>query len=390
MVRAEKCLPDPSPNNDEVKRRVLAFAPKKILCYFLLMENRLSKRIEQAIKEKVLPGCVIGLIKKDGNKKILPFGTFTYEDQAESVKENTIYDIASLTKTVAGSCLLLKLTEDRKINLDDKVVDFIPEFGNYENKKEVTIKHLLTYTLDLEIPSMATLKDLSPEELISVVIKAPLQKDSGTSHLYTNSTAALFSLVIEKVTGKTVDKFAEETFFEPLEMKRTTFNPLNKFSKNEIAPTEFDEKRGGLIQGIVHDESSYAVSKIKSVSVAGLFSTVPDLLNFLEMILNKGEYKGKRVLSEKSIEMMFENHLDYLNLKGGLGWEMNDKNYMSDNCSDNAIGFRGFTGCTLIVDIERGMAMAMLSNMIHPKRPADRSAINNIRKYVANIVFSGE
>lgn len=204
---------------------------------------------------------------------------------------------------------------------------------------------------------------------------------------YSNIPAALLGLVVEKITGDTLDKLADEYFFKRLEMHRTTFYP-ERFDKAEIVPTEIDDWRG-LVHGVVHDESAYICKRDgKVMGHAGLFSTAPDILNFLEMLLNSGVYKNKTYFSESIISEMSTNQIPELNEYTGLGWELNQPRYMGKHCGPHTFGKTGFTGTLCVCDTEKEIAYVILSNRTFPKRSPDSSAINAFRADVGEVVLS--
>lgn len=176
------------------------------------MKDRIAQIVEEAIGEKVFPGCVVGVISSAGTE-ILPFGRFTYDEDSEPVLADSVYDVASVTKSIPLASIMLHLIEKGLVATDDPVVKYLPEFANLPGKELVTIKHLLTYTLDIEMSAMASLKNNTADEIIEVVMKAPLRSAPGTRYLYTNSTALLSGLIVRKVTGKNIEDLAEELFF---------------------------------------------------------------------------------------------------------------------------------------------------------------------------------
>ena len=304
--------------------------------------------------------------------------------------DDTVYDVASVTKVIPTSLLMLTLIDQGKINLEDKVVEYIPAFGNDSDKKEVTIKHLLTYTLNLIIPSMNSMKDLSPDEIVKTVVEAPLRNKPGTSFLYTNSTAMLMGLIIREVTGLPLEEFAQETLFDPLEMKSTTFSPEDS-QKEQIPPTEVDDWRGGIVQGVVHDEGTYVLRAKHHLGVAGLFSNVPDILTVLEMIMNHGEYKSRKFFSEEILEQMSINQIGKEVGRTGLGWQMKHPlwTYIGESPSEKTIGQTGYVGCFILYDKENDVVITMLSNRTFPKRPENGKAINAVRSDLIDIVYEG-
>ena len=170
-------------------------------------------------------------------------------------------------------------------------------------------------------------------------------------------------------------------------MKRTSFFP-ESFPKNEIVPTEYDPWRKRIIHGEIHDESASVLRQTMVAGSAGLFSTAPDLLNFCEMLLNNGAWKGKRYFSESTVASMQTDQTADLGVSTGLGWELNQKHYMGRFGSNRTIGKTGFTGCVCIADIPRKRALVVLSNYTFPRRKADMQAIDLVRKDIADIVFS--
>jgi len=351
-------------------------------------KNQITEVTNRAIQDKVFPGCVVGIINKNGERQIFPFGNFTYNQSSPKVRVDTIYDIASITKSIPTGSLALQLIDEGRLKLTDKLIDYIPEFRN-SDRENVFIKHLLTYTLDgygLASIILSAAKLMSMAGLYEILFTYNFKKRPGTVFKYTNTPTALLGLVIEKITGDTLDHLADEHFFRPLKMTRSTFYPEN-FPIEEIAPTESNYWRG-LVHGIVHDETARVCKKEgKIVGHAGLFSTAPDILNFLEVLLHKGTFQGKKYFSEKIIEQMGTNQIAELNDFTGLGWELNQPRYMSDYCTPHTFGKTGFTGTLVICDIEKGIAYVILSNRIFPKRPADSAAIHAFRKSIGEIIL---
>jgi CubicO group peptidase (beta-lactamase class C family) len=355
-------------------------------------KEQISREAMQAISDKVFPGCVIGIINNKGERQVLPFGNFTYDPSSCTVDKDTMYDLASLTKSIPTASLALQLIDERRVRLEDKLIKHLPEFTN-QDRELVLVKHLLTYTLDgyglasaVDGADGTSLNKRSADTVMNTLLTHDFDKRPGTVFKYSNIPAALLGLMIEKITGSTLDRLANERFFLPLGMTRTTFFP-EQFPHDEIPPTEIDEWRG-LVQGIVHDESAYICKKEdKIVGHAGLFSTAPDILNFLEMLLHKGERGGKRYFGENIVRQMGTNQISELNDFTGLGWELNQERYMGQYCSPHTFGKTGFTGTLCVCDVEKGIVYVILSNRTFPKRSKDSSAINAFRKKIGEIIL---
>jgi CubicO group peptidase (beta-lactamase class C family) len=318
---------------------------------------------------------------------VLPFGSYTYEKDSSGVQENTIYDIASLTKSIPTSSLALKLINEGKLDVIDPIIEFIPEFTNPDREK-VRIKHLLTHTLHFGF-QLSSYKDKTPVEILSIVFEKPFCSEPGKTFHYANATSILLGLVVERVYGKSLDILADEQFFNPLKMNRTTFDPLDEFDHVKIAPTENDRWRGRILQGEVHDESAYMLKRLPCVpGSAGLFSTVPDLLNFLQMLLKGGTLFGRRFLGEKTISRIYTNQIAEIGACTGLGWELGQPQFMGRYYSEHTFGKTGFTGCLCICDINRDIGFVLLSNCTYPTRKNDNRSINGVRRALADIIFS--
>jgi CubicO group peptidase (beta-lactamase class C family) len=180
----------------------------------------------RAIAKKIFPGCAIGIVLQ-GEKNFFSFGNLTYAQKAPLVTEKTVYDIASITKVIPTSLLALKLLEEGKITLETKVRNILPEINNYYQDK-ITLHHLLTQTLDFNL-KLSTLKNLSPQELLSKIFHARLRFPPGESYAYNNTTSILLGLVIERVTQKNLELLAYEMLFQPLEMKKKRLTLLHFF-----------------------------------------------------------------------------------------------------------------------------------------------------------------
>ncbi|PCI30327.1 hypothetical protein COB52_01680 [Candidatus Kaiserbacteria bacterium] len=360
------------------------------------IEEEIEPIAIDAIREKVFPGCVVGVVYKNGERKVLPFGSFTYEEGATSVTPDSIYDVASVTKSIPTASLALQLIDEGRLKLADKLIDYIPEFRN-SDRENVLIKHLLTYTIDgyglasaVDNADGKSLSNRRAEDLIETLMTHDFKKRPGEVFKYTNIPAALLGLVIEKITGDTLDNLAQERFFKPLNMAQSTHHPETLIQEN-IVPTEFDDWRSDSmseVRGVVHDESAYICYQDgRAVGHAGLFTTAPDILNFLEMLLNDGVMDNKRYFSEEILSKMETNQIEELDDFTGLGWELNQKRYMGDYCTENTFGKTGFTGTLCICDRKKGVAYVILSNRIYPQRPKDSLAINAFRKKIGEILL---
>ena len=369
------------------------------------MEEKIKSRLSQAVESRVFPGCVIGIVKKSGERTVIPFGNFTYDSGSRAMESGSVFDIASVTKSIPTSSLALKLLEGGRLKLEDKISDFLPVSDN-PDMADVSIKHLLTHTLDWGF-RLSEMKGKPREEILRAIFSAKLKNPPGTTYFYSNATSILLGIIVEKIYGSTLDNLGKDIFFSPLGMEKTTFHPLEILNREEIVPTEIQEWREQKpIQGEVHDESAYSLKE--PVGSAGVFSCVPDLLNFMEMLLNGGKLNGKRYFSENTIEKIQTDYGAEVGervdlgepraIRIGLGWELNQPWYMGTNCDEPAsakrkrdgkrFGKTGFTGCSCVCDTELETALVILSNRVYPTRKQNSADINEVRRNIADIVFT--
>jgi CubicO group peptidase (beta-lactamase class C family) len=347
--------------------------------------QNLKKRITAAINDRVFPGCVAGIIRRGKSGTVIPFGRFTYDNASAAMKKETMFDVASLTKSIPTSSLALKLIDEGQLKLDGRVIDFIPEL-RHSRRDRVLIRHLLTQTLDFGF-RLSALKDNSADQILDAIYSTELQNEPGATFFYSNATSILLGIVIERLTGKCLSAVADEVFFKPLAMNRTTFFP-ESLNRSQIVPTEFDGWRGRLVQGEVHDESAFRLRDRLVAGSAGLFSTVPDILKFLEMMLHDGEAGGVRYLSREIVAAAQTNQIDIPGATAGLGWELCRRQFMGSRCSGRTFGKTGFTGCSCMADPEKGVGFVLLSNCTYPRRKPDTALITSVRSDCADIVFS--
>lgn len=351
-----------------------------------MKQNRqIQKIIKSAVADKIFPGCIIGMVRKNGQRVIKSFGNYTYEKTSPAIKEDSIFDIASITKTIPTATLALQLVDRGQLSLDDQLIKFIPEFNN-SDRDRVLIRHLLTYTLDFDF-KLSDYKEKSPDEILELIFTTEFKSPPGTKFYYANASAILLGLVIERIIGEKLDQIASRQLFNPLKMTRTTFHP-QEFPKNKIVPTEIDQWRG-LVQGVVHDESAYTLQKKMIIGSAGLFSTASDLLNFLEMMLNHGKLADQRFLSENLVDSLLKNHLPSdVNGSTSLGWAIGRSEIVGDKLSPDALYKTGFTGCLIVCDIEKEIGIVILSNYHFPKRKDNFEPLNKFRRPVINFYLA--
>jgi len=340
--------------------------------------------LNACIENRLFPGCALGIIAH-GERRIIVAGRLTYDQSSPPVTEETVYDVASITKAIPTSCLALALCDEGVLSLASRFIDVVPEFtGDF--RENITIRHLLTHTLDFDF-QLSAKKHLSPDAIIEAILGASFRTPPGSRFAYANATSVLLGLAVERASGMRLDEAAQYRFFAPLAMTRTSFFPASLFGVS-IAPSEDDPWRGRIICGEVHDESAWALRPSVVAGSAGLFSTAPDLLKFIGMLLECGELNGRRFFARETVALMHANALPpALGADAALGWELNQPVFMGTSATPATFGKTGFTGCAIVADPGRETGMVFLTNHTFPKRRDDRSAINAVRSTLADMVF---
>jgi CubicO group peptidase (beta-lactamase class C family) len=342
-------------------------------------KDKIIDTLKSYINNRIFSGCALGCIV-DGRESVMTAGHYTDDDNAPTITENSLFDCASVTKAIPVSCLALWMIDRAKLSVDDRLIDFVPEYcGSFRG--DIRIKHLLTHTLDFDF-RLSDCKALPPEELLGAILNVKMKSPPGEKFCYANATSILLGMVIEAVSSKSLHVLAKEVFFDPLGMSRTTFFPDNA-AIPDCVPTEIDPWRGRTIQGEIHDESAWALRGIMTAGSAGLFSTAPDILKFIKMLLDG----GKPFFNLSTIEAMHTNQIpEICGQHTGLGWEL-DQEYMGTTRTPTTFGKTGFTGCAVIIDRTRNAGLTLLSNYTWPKRKPNRDLINEVRARVADLVF---
>jgi CubicO group peptidase (beta-lactamase class C family) len=349
--------------------------------------NQFEVIIEKAIASMVFPGCSILLLNADITFS-KGYGHFTYETDANHVDTTTIYDCASLTKTIAPMAIAMILIDQGVLDLDEKISKYLPEFVNQTEKEVALLSHVMTYTMDYNIPggSKSLLGTLTPKQVAHNALSYPLKALPGTNYMYSNITAFILTQIIERVTGKNFYTLVQDYIFTPLGMSSATFFPSPEII-SLIPPTEMTEDRGE-VRGFVHDEFTFHTTKEGiSNGAAGLFASINDIAQFLSMTLQRGTLNNKQIFSNSIVSKWTQDYYpELLPVHTPIGWgDLN--NILIDKYQRNIVVKSGFTGCFMTADLKNQKGFAILSNRIYPKRPADASAFAKVKEDLMAVAF---
>ncbi|MCR3759654.1 beta-lactamase family protein [Clostridium felsineum] len=342
--------------------------------------NRLNKAfdlIEEGVLKGYFPGAVAAVGNKGGIIKLESFGKRCIYKEELSMNENTLFDLASLTKVVATNTLFMIFLEKGLISVYDNVDYYLKDFSG-KDKDKITIFNLLTHTagfISCE-PLYEICKDY--EDAISYICKGELLYKPGEKCIYSDFSYILLAYILEKIGSERLDTLCERYIFKPLNMRNTTFKPQG----NNIAATEVDKDTNKPLIGICHDENGRFFGGISGH--AGLFSDIEDLCTFAHMLINE----GNGFISKAAFRAMTTNHTIGLEDNRGYGWCIKgDKNsFMGDIAFKETFGHNGFTGTSLWVDIKNDVYAILLTNRVHPTR--NNSNIIRFRRIFSNAVLA--
>lgn len=342
--------------------------------------------VNREIQLSNVPGAVI-LIGQQGNVVYRrAFGYRAIEPQKFPMTEDTIFDLASLTKVVATTTAMMQLVEQGRLRLDAPVHQYWPEFGN-NGKKEILVRHLLTHTSGLRAGLNGNLPWSGYQEGLKQVAVEKLIGTPGKSFLYSDINFIVLGELVARTSGMSLDSYCAQHIFEKLGMNDAGFKP-DASKRSRIAPTTF--LNGKPLQGEVHDPTAYKMGGVSGH--AGLFSTANDLASFAQMVLKGGLTNGSQVLQPASIAAMTTRQ-QAVNGNGwwGLGWEIAPRfNSNGDEwVPTHSFGHGGYTGTSIWIDPDSKSYVIILTNRVHPRGNGDVKPLRrDVLRYVATLLGS--
>jgi len=382
---------------------------------------RIDTFANSIIAQKMTPGCQI-LVAKDGavvyNKG---FGYQTYDSLA-AVDDETIYDIASITKVAATLQAVMYLQERAKIDLWDKASDYLPELKG-TNKEKMLIAEILVHQAGLQpfipywkrtlkspalselfycdekdnnwfncevVPGMYGMKSME-DTIWKWVVQSDLMdrnKRGGFDYKYSDLGYYILKKLVEKVLDEPIDVFLDRRMYKPLGLERLCYKPKRYFPETEIAPTEDDTLfRNTVVRGNVHDPGAAMFGGV--AGHAGLFANAYSLAVLVQMNMNYGYYGGRYFHLPQTVPYFSERH--FPRNRRGFGW---DKPFQwskdgptSQYCSQETFGHTGFTGTCVWADPKYKLIFVFLSNRVYPDAENGKLIKNNVRPRIHDMVY---
>ncbi|MDF9800046.1 beta-N-acetylhexosaminidase [Catalinimonas alkaloidigena] len=374
----------------------------------------------EAIDAKAIPGGQV-LVAKD--KKVVfykAYGLHSYFDTIK-VEKTDLYDLASISKISSALPAIMKLHDEGKFDIDASIDDYLPYFKG-SNKADVPFRDILAHQARFKpwIPywqntlrnndsyKWFTFKEDSSrrfpvkvtdnlwlhrnykKKIFKAIKKSPLEEKK--EYLYSGLLFYLLPTMVEALSGEDYLTYINENFYEPLGATTLTYNPMEEFPKKSIVPTEHDFLfRHEAIHGSVHDEGAIMMGGVSAN--AGLFSNANDLAKLMQMYMDKGEYGGKRYISEATLEEFTRYQFPENDNRRGLGFDKPNLEYKGENnnvaedASPSSFGHSGFTGTFTWADPESNLLYVFMSNRVHPTRENTRLYQLNTRTNIQQVLY---
>ena len=370
-----------------------------------------------AIAQKATPGAQL-LVAKDGVVVYdKTFGHHTYATEQE-VKWDDVYDLASITKVGASLISFMKLVDEGKVTVDDKVSAHLLEL-KYTNKKDMKFRDMLahyaqltawipfyTKTLENGGPDSAyystsqtaefpfhVAEDLYmrkdyPDTIYRIINESKLR--SQKKYKYSDLGYYYMKKVIELESGQKLEDFASSSFYRPLGLTTMGFLPRKRIELKRIVPTEYDMTfRKQLIQGDVHDPGAAMLGGVGGH--AGLFSNANDLAVMMQLFLNEGEYGGKRYIAKETIKEFIKCQFCKNGNRRGIGFDKPEPNGQGgptcECVSMLSFGHTGFTGTMAWADPEKKIVYIFLSNRVYPDADNSKLLKMDVRTNIQQVIY---
>ena len=319
----------------------------------------------RGVELRAFPGAAFAVLRKGEIVLQGAVGRFTYSETAEDVTLSTIFDLASVTKVLATTAMAMLLHERGKLDLRQPVVELLPEFARADDsrRRQVTVEMLLAHSSGL--PAYVKLFQQASDQasLLKLAFYVPLEITPGSRSEYSDIGFILFGELLQRITGESLDSLCAREIFSALGMKSTFFRPATRL-RSTIPPTVDDQDfRRRVIQGEVHDENASVLGGVSGH--AGVFSNTADLMKFCTSILGHGQ----QLLRPETVALFTRRQPSPRGTSRALGWDTpSTPSQSGKHLSPHSFGHLGYTGTSLWIDGERGIAIALLTNRTWPDR----------------------
>lgn len=357
--------------------------------------QRLDPLLQEALAGNVFSGAAVGLCLPGAGEKRFSsvWGKSSLLPGSPQITKHTLFDLASLTKPLATTLALLCLEQEGKIVLDESLPSLLEKEDACAGKQDITLRHLLNHCSGFAAhrPYFKELIHIDPQQrknwLLDAVLREKLAYQPGTKSVYSDLGFILLGLIVEKKSGFALDSYVQQVVMEPVGLGDTIiFNPLEK-KKNDFAATERCPWRNRVLRGEVHDDNAFAVGGVSGQ--AGLFGDVDGVLALVSLLLG--------VLTKKQHHPSFSadrlRHFCHRqDMAPGSSWALGfdtpspEGSSAGSFISANSVGHLGFTGTSFWIDIDREVAVVLLTNRVHPTR--ENNLIKQFRPRFHDTLFA--
>ena len=347
------------------------------------LTSRLDSIVRVGLEQGAAPGAALAVGRFGRLVHLKAYGAIDYAAGSPAVDPTTLFDLASLTKVVATTTAAMILEEEGKLDLSRTVQSYLPEFSA-PDKAGITVRMLLTHRGGLEAFAPLWKEWRGRADYLTQINARPLANPPNTKVIYSDWDFVLMGMIIERITGTTLDAFTGARVFGPLGMSSTRFAPdtTDAALMRHVALTALDTLRG-QIHGTVHDPNAWALGGV--AGHAGLFGSARDLAVFVQMLLNGGTYAGTRIVKPTTIARW--TSVQDVASSRALGWDTPSAVSSAGRFfSPRSFGHTGYTGTSIWVDPERGLFVVLLTNRVNSRGEATRHV--QLRRDVADAVQS--
>ncbi len=396
----------------------LQFGPPALAYLDIKILSSIDTLVENGIRQRATPGSQV-LVSKNGIVVYYQnFGHKTYESP-DAIRDNYLYDLASLTKVMATTQAIMFLTERGMLDLDKPIAHYLPEMWGTD-KAFIPVREILAHQAGL-YPYIPFWKQVLPKRDLAAALTHKKTKDAhqigkntyiapylGDSLLswsihskrlrkpnaeqaygyrYSDIGFIILKTLVERIVNQPLDAFLDQNLYAPLGMNHTTFTPLCKFSAEDIVPTEGNGRfRIGELTGFVNDQNAALLGGVSGH--AGLFSNAVDLAKLMQLQLQLGTYGGSTYLYPETILNFTKRQ--YVGNRRGLGWDKPSRGPngpTTDLASQKTFGHTGFTGTAAWADPEHQLIFIFLSNRVYPDAGNFKLNQLNIRTRIQSLLY---
>lgn len=376
--------------------------------------SEIDRIVENGIKKGAFPGCQLVMAVEGNIIYRKSYGTHTYEDH-DSVVNDDIYDIASVSKIAGSTIGLMKLQSDGKVDITRKLGDYLSELTQNTEYNSIVIREMMAHQAGLpswipfykrtlkngelneniycsnkkngftcQVAQNLWINDSYSDSIYKQILTTPLGEKK---YVYSDLGYYFIKKIIEKQSGQKLDDFLMNEFYIPMGLRYMRYNPSVYFPLEKIVPTEYDRAfRKQLIHGFVHDPGAAMLGGVGGH--AGLFSNATDLASIMQLFLNKGFYGNKRYVSESVVDEFTSSQ--FPGNRRGVGFDRPTSNGggpCHESASQLSFGHSGFTGTFVWADPKYGINYVFLSNRVCPDQDNWKIRDMNIRTQIQGVIY---